>query len=61
LPDGLTAQPIEGRRHLQDVRSGPEQYVEYTNGDQAYPVGATYLARSVDGDARPDGRVISIV
>lgn len=54
---GLVAHELD----LLDVRSGPEWYLEYPNGDQAYVVGATYLARGVEGDARPDGRECSEV
>jgi ADP-ribose pyrophosphatase YjhB (NUDIX family) len=41
---------------LIDVFSGPEFFLEYANGDQAYVVGATYLAGRVHGTLRPDGR-----
>jgi 8-oxo-dGTP pyrophosphatase MutT (NUDIX family) len=40
---------------LVDVYSGADFFLEYPNGDQAYVVGATFLARSVDH--RPAGPV----
>ncbi len=48
---GLTA----GELDLLDVYSGPEFFLRYTNGDEAYVVGATFAARSVCGEARADG------
>lgn len=48
---GLTA----GDLTLVDVHSGPEWFLEYPNGDQAYIVGATFQTTTVDGDLRPDG------
>lgn len=48
---GLVADDLR----LIDVFSGPEFSLEYANGDQAYVVGATYLAGSVHGEPQPDG------
>lgn len=48
---GLVADVLE----LLDVHSGAEWFLEYPNGDQAYIVGATYLARDTVGEPRPDG------
>jgi ADP-ribose pyrophosphatase YjhB (NUDIX family) len=41
--------------HLLDLYSGPEWFLQYPNGDQAYIVGATFLATHAEGEARPDG------
>ncbi|MGH3489143.1 MAG: NUDIX hydrolase [Actinopolymorphaceae bacterium] len=49
---GLTAGDLE----LLDVYSGAEFFLTYANGDQAYVVGATFLAHSVSGESTPDGR-----
>lgn len=46
---------VAGELVLLDVYSGPEFFLRYANGDQAYVVGATYLARSVSGEPEPDG------
>lgn len=46
---------VAGELALLDVYSGPEFFLEYPSGDQAYVVGATFLARQVQGDACPDG------
>jgi 8-oxo-dGTP pyrophosphatase MutT (NUDIX family) len=35
---------VAGDLRLLDVYSGPEFFLEYPNGDQAFVVGATYLA-----------------
>ncbi|MEQ7010276.1 NUDIX hydrolase [Actinopolymorpha sp. B17G11] len=48
---GLVARDLE----LLDLHSGPDWFLEYPNGDQAYVVGATYLAGAVEGEPRPDG------
>ena len=48
---GLVAHELD----LLDVYSGPEWFLEYPNGDQAYVVGATFLVGRAEGDARPDG------
>lgn len=48
---GLTAVDLE----CVDVYSGPEFFLEFPNGDQAWIVGATYLVRTVEGEIRPDG------
>ncbi len=48
---GLTA----GQLDLLDVYSGPEFFLRYANGDEAYVVGATFAARRVRGEARADG------
>jgi ADP-ribose pyrophosphatase YjhB (NUDIX family) len=48
---GLVAHELE----LLDLYSGPEWFLEYPNGDQAYVVGATFLVSSVEGDAKADG------
>ena len=39
---------------LLDVFSGPEFYVHYPNGDEAYVVGAVFLAQGCKGDLRTD-------
>jgi 8-oxo-dGTP pyrophosphatase MutT (NUDIX family) len=44
-----------GRLRLLDVYSGAEFFVEYPNGDQAYVVGALFIAEDVRGTATPDG------
>jgi len=47
---------VAGDLRLLDVYSGAEFFLEYPNGDQAYVVGATYLARGLDAQAAaPDG------
>lgn len=48
---GLTAVDLA----LLDVYSGPEFFLRFPNGDQAYLVGATYGTRRVDGELRGDG------
>jgi 8-oxo-dGTP pyrophosphatase MutT (NUDIX family) len=48
---GLVAHELD----LLDLYSGPEWFLEYPNGDQAYVVGATFLVRRAEGNARPDG------
>ena len=52
---------VAGDLNLLEVRSGPEWFLEYPNGDQAYVVGATFLAGEVRGEARPDGHECSEV
>ena len=46
---------VAGEMTLLDVYSGPDFFLEFPSGDQAYIVGATFLARHVEGDARVDG------
>lgn len=46
---------VAGELELLDVYSGPEFFLRFPNGDQAYIVGATFLARSVTGVPEPDG------
>ncbi len=46
---------VAGDLRLLDVHSGPDWFLEYPNGDQAYIVGATFLTTSVQGDLTPDG------
>ncbi|MEV8374641.1 NUDIX domain-containing protein [Kribbella sp. NPDC056861] len=48
---GLTAHDLT----LIDLYSGPEWFLQYPNGDQAYVVGATFLVTHTEGNARPDG------
>ncbi len=49
---GLVADEL----NLLDVYSGPDFFIHYPNGDQAYVVGATFLANVVDPhSAMPDG------
>ena len=49
-----------GDLRLLDVYSGAEFFLEYPNGDQAYVVGATFLARDIDGRmAQPDGHEVA--
>ena len=43
-----------GALELVDVYSGPEFFVEYPNGDQAYVVGALYVAREGRARSAPD-------
>ena len=45
-----------GRLRLLDVYSGADFFIEYPNGDQAYVVGALFIADDVRGTARPDGQ-----
>ncbi len=45
-----------GRLRLLDVYSGAEFFVEYPNGDQAYVVGALFVAEEVRGTPAPDGQ-----
>jgi 8-oxo-dGTP pyrophosphatase MutT (NUDIX family) len=45
-----------GRLRLLDVYSGAEFFVEYPNGDQAYVVGALFIADDVRGEASADGQ-----
>jgi ADP-ribose pyrophosphatase YjhB (NUDIX family) len=47
---------IAGDLDMLDVYSGAEFFVTYANGDQAYVVGATFLAHGVSGETTPDGR-----
>ncbi|HEY3061321.1 MAG TPA: NUDIX hydrolase [Chloroflexota bacterium] len=44
-----------GRLRLLDVYSGAEFFVEYPNGDQAYVVGALFIAEDVRGEPASDG------
>jgi 8-oxo-dGTP pyrophosphatase MutT (NUDIX family) len=44
-----------GALTLLDVFSGPECFVRYPNGDQAYVVGAIYATRDARGEPTPDG------
>jgi 8-oxo-dGTP pyrophosphatase MutT (NUDIX family) len=44
-----------GTLTLTDVFSGPEYFVEYPNGDQAYAVGAIYTTHDARGELAPDG------
>ena len=46
---------VAGELSMLDVYSGPEFFLTFHSGDQAYVVGATFLARHVEGDPRPDG------
>ena len=47
---------VAGDLRLLDVYSGAQFFLEYPNGDQAYVLGATYLARGLDTQvAAPDG------
>jgi 8-oxo-dGTP pyrophosphatase MutT (NUDIX family) len=46
---------IAGELELLDVYSGAEFFLTYANGDQAYIVGATYLATNVSSEPTPDG------
>jgi ADP-ribose pyrophosphatase YjhB (NUDIX family) len=46
-----------GRLRLLDVYSGAEFFVEYANGDQAYVVGALFIAEDVRGDELATGAV----
>lgn len=46
---------MAGELDLLDVYSGPEFFIRYPNGDEAYVVGATFAARSVQGSATADG------
>src|SRR3954451_2165783 len=47
---------IAGDLRLLDVYSGAEFFLRYPNGDEAYVVGATFLAGVIEGQvARPDG------
>jgi 8-oxo-dGTP pyrophosphatase MutT (NUDIX family) len=48
-----------GDLELAVVYSGPEYYHVYPNGDQAYLVGAVYVARGARGTLTPQGRVVS--
>lgn len=48
---------IAGDLRLLDVYSGGEFFLRYPNGDEAYVVGATFLAGVIEGQvAEPDGR-----
>jgi len=48
---------VAGELSLLDVYSGPDFFLEYPNGDQAYVVGATFLATNVYGElVEPDGK-----
>jgi ADP-ribose pyrophosphatase YjhB (NUDIX family) len=47
---------VAGELSLLDVYSGPEFFLEYPNGDQAYVVGATFLARADAQVPAPDGQ-----
>jgi 8-oxo-dGTP pyrophosphatase MutT (NUDIX family) len=46
-----------GRLRLLDVYSGAEFFVQYANGDQAYVVGALFIADDVRGDGLASGDV----
>ena len=47
---------VAGELRLLDVYSGPEFFHQYPNGDQAYVVGATFLAEGLDDQTPlPDG------
>jgi 8-oxo-dGTP pyrophosphatase MutT (NUDIX family) len=50
---------VAGELRLLDVYSGPEFFLRYPNGDQAYVVGATFSAGVIDGQVpEPDGREV---
>lgn len=50
---------VAGELRLVDVYSGPEFFLEYPNGDQAYVVGATFSAGVIEGQAaEPDGHEV---
>jgi 8-oxo-dGTP pyrophosphatase MutT (NUDIX family) len=46
---------VAGRLTPIDVYSGAEFHLRYPNGDEAYVVGATFLAAEVTGEPRADG------
>ena len=45
---------VAGALELLDVYSGPDFFLRYPNGDEAYVVGATFRTRAVDGVPRLD-------
>lgn len=53
---------VAGELRLLDVYSGPEFFVRYPNGDEAFVVGATFSAGMLEGQvAQPDGHEASEV
>lgn len=46
---------VAGALELLDVYSGPDFFLRYPNGDEAYVVGATFRTRAVDGVPKLDG------
>lgn len=53
---------VAGELRLLDVYSGPEFFLRYPNGDEAFVVGATFSAGMLEGQVvEPDGHEVSAV